>query len=55
MSCTRINSSTRPPKVKASPRFKRAMNDSSIVPMRPPLIQATFIAESLTMVPIDMR
>ncbi len=52
---TRTNSSTRPAKVNTSPGRSRATKFSSTVPMVRPRSSCTFIADSLTMVPIDRR
>ena len=41
--------------MKRSPGRRRARNDSSTVPSRPPLTYCTVSAASLVMVPIDMR
>ena len=52
---TRTNFSARPAKMKTSPGFIRAMKFSSTVPMVRPLRKRTFIAASLTIVPIEAR
>ena len=55
ISRTRTNSSVLPAKVKTSPGRSRAMKFSSTVPRAFPRTKRTFIAASLTMVPIDIR
>jgi hypothetical protein len=55
MSRTRTNFRVRPAKVKTSLGRSRAMKFSSTVPMVLPRTNRTFIAASLTMVPMDIR
>ena len=55
ISRTRTSSSARPPKVKTSPGLRREMNDSSIAPIRPPVMYATLMVAFATIVPTLLR